>query len=235
MNERVNFFAPECPEEILAALGDSWEFQNQNAEQRSLDYINELGKRGDEILHALVNGKTSTGWQFVSTANTGTINIPKVGQILGGYHIDSAEVSWDRGAVKPKLTIVGHAHDGVQGGHNTCRTYSPTIEVEATTFGIPADLGAIKLTESAEVDFRSARYSLSCSHIDETGRAGNQLKGENHDGVESLSVEFTGDAAPGDYSISNGWSKPSSSRTPSNTGVTTSSIEIVHHIKADEA
>lgn len=234
MNERVNFFAPECPEGILSALGETWEFQNQNAEQRSLDYINELGKRGDEILHALVNGKTSTGWQFVSTAATGTINIPNVGQILGDYHIDSVEVSWGNNQIKPKMTIVGHAHDGVQGGHNTCRTYSPTIEVEATAFGIPADLGAIKLTETAEVDFRSARYSLSCSHIDEPGRAGNQLMGENHDGVESLSVEFTGDAAPGDYSITDGWSKPSSSRTPSNTGVTTSSIELVHHIASNE-
>ena len=234
MNERVNFFAPECPEEILAALGDSWEFQNQNAEQRSLDYINELGKRGDEILHALVNGKTSTGWQFVSTAATGTINVPKAGQILGGYHIDSVDVSWGNNQIKPKMTIVGHAHDGVEGGHNACRTYSPTVEFEAVAFGIPANLGGVSLSESAEVDFRSARYSLSCSHIDEPGRAGNQLKGENHDGVESISVEFTGDAAPGDYSIADGWSKPSSSRTPSNTGVTISSIELIHHIKADE-
>jgi hypothetical protein len=234
MNERVNFFAPECPEEILAALGDSWEFQNQNAEQRSLDYINELGKRGDEILHALVNGKTSTGWQFVSTAATGKLKLLKVGQVIGGFHIDSEEASWGNNQIKPKMTIVGHAHDGVQGGHNTCRTYSPTVEFEAVAFGIPANLGGVSLSESAEVDFRSARYSLSCSHIDETGRAGNQLKGENHDGVESLSVEFTGDAAPGDYAITDGWSKPSSSRTPSNTGVTTSSIELVHHIKADE-
>lgn len=233
MNERVNFFASECPEDILTMLGETWEFQNQNPEQRSLDYINELGKRGDEILHALVNGKTSTGWQFVSTAISGKLKLPKVGLVIGGYHIDSAEVSWDRGAIKPKLTIVGHAHDGVEGGHNTCRTYSPTIEVDVTAFGMPADLGAIKLTETAEVDFRSARYSLACSHIDETGRTGNQLKGNNHDGVESLSVEFTGDAASSDYQIATGWSKPSSSKTPSNTGVTTSSIELIHHISAD--
>lgn len=233
MNERVNFFAPECPEAILTVLGSSWEFQNQNAEQRSKDYINELGKTGDEILKALVNGKTSTGWQFVSTATTGDLTIPKVGQVVGGYHIDSAEVSWDRAQVKPKLTIVGHAHDGVTNGHNDCRTYSPTIEVGATAFGIPADLGAIKLTEMAEVDFRSARYSLSCSHIDETGRTGNQLKGENHDGVESFSVEFTGAATSEDYTVSDGWSNTSNSKTPSNTGATTSSLELVHHISAE--
>lgn len=233
MNERVNFFAPECPEGILTMLGETWEFQNQNAEQRSLDYINELGQRGDEILHALVNGKTSTGWQFVSTATTDNLTIPKVGQVVGGYHIDSAEVSWDRAQVKPKLTIVGHAHDGVDGGHNTCRTYTPTITVAATAFGVPADLGAVKLSEAAEVDFRSARYTLACSHIDETGRTGNQLKGENHDGVESFSVEFTGAATSDDYTITDGWSKPSSSKTPSNTGATTSSLELVHHISAE--
>lgn len=233
MNERVNFFAPECPAAILTMLGETWEFQNQNAEQRSRDYVNELGQRGDEILNALINGKTSTGWQFVSTATSGKLKLPKIGLVVGGYHIDSAEVNWDRGTIKPKLTIVGHAHDGVEGGHNTCRTYSPTIEVDITSFGMPADLGAIKLTEAAEVDFRSARYSLSCSHVDETGRAGNQLMGDNHDGVESFTAEFTGDAASTDYQIATGWSKPSSSKTPSNTGVTTSSIELIHHISAD--
>ena len=231
---RVNFFMPECPAGIIAALGESWEFQNQNAVQRSLDYINELGRRGDEIMNALVNGKTSTGWQFLSTASSGNLTLPKIGQVVGGYHIDSAEVSWDRGAAKPKLTIVGHAHDGVKDGHNTCRTYSPTVEIAACAFGIPADLGAIKLTNTAEVDFRSAKYSLSCSHIDETGRGGNHLKGDNHDGVESFTAEFTGEPEASDYEIANGWAKPSQSTTHSNTGVTTSSIELVQHIKADE-
>lgn len=233
MNNRVDFFAPECPADILAALGAGWEFQNQNAEQRSLDYLNELGQRGDEILNALINGKTTTGWQFVSTASTGNLTLVKIGQILGGYHFDSLEVSWDRGQIKPKLTIVGHAHDGVENGHNVCRTYTPSIAIPAAVIGVPADLGAIKLTESAEVDFRSARYSLACSHIDETGRAGNQLKGENHDGVETVSVDFTGAATADDYAITDGWSKPSSSKTPSNTGATSSSLELVHHISAD--
>ena len=230
---RVTFFAPECPAEIIAAIGENWEFQNQNAVQRSRDYLNELGKRGDEILHALVNGKTTTGWQFLSTAVSGNLTILKVGQVIGGYHIDSVEVSWDRGQPKPKLTIAGHAHDGVEGGHNSCRTYSSTVTIPATAFGIPSDLGAVKLSDSAEVDYRSARYSLSCSHIDETGRTGNQLAGNNHDGVESFSVEFTGEAEGSDYEIADGWSCPTSSQTPSNTGVTTSSLELVHHIASD--
>lgn len=230
MNERVDFFAPECP----FTLGADWEFQNQNAEQRSLDYINELGQRGDEILKALVNGKTSTGWQFISTASTGNLTIPKVGQILGGYHIDSAEISWDRAQLKPKLTLVGHAHDGVEGGHNACRTYSPTVTIPAVAFGVPSSIGAVSLGESAEVDFRSARYTLACSHIDETGRAGNQLKGENHDGVETVTVDFTGAATSADYTIAEGWSNPSRSKSPSNTGATTSSLELVHHIASDE-
>lgn len=242
MNERVTFFAPDCPAAITAAVGGGWTFQNQNAEQRSKDYINELGKGGDEILKALVNGKTATGWQFVSTAASGNvIAAPAAGQthpfapgtVIGGYHIDSIEISWDRGQVKPKLTIVAHAHDGVTNGHNACRTYSPSVTIAAVAFGLPADLGAVALSAEAEVDFRSATYRLSVSHVDETGRSGGQLKGDNHDGVESLNVEFTGDADPDDYEIEAGWSAPNSGRTPSNTGVTTSSLELVHHVAAD--
>lgn len=236
MNEHVTFFAPECPAAIITLMGNTWEFQNQNAEQRSKDYINELGRSGDEIIKALVNGKTATGWQFVCTATTSTSILPsglKAGSVVGGYHIDSIEVGWDRGQVKPKITIVAHAHDGVDGGHNACRTYTPSVSFAAVAFGIPSDLGAVALSSEAEVDFRSATYRLAVSHIDETGRSGNQLKGDNHDGVETMNVEFTGDADADDYEIEDGWSAPHSGRTPSNTGVTTSSLELVHHISAD--
>ena len=242
MNEHVTFFAPECPAAILTAVGGGWEFQNQNAEQRSKDYINELGRHGDETARKLVNGKTATGWQFLSKHTSGNIIAPPasgqtftfpVGGVIGGYHIDSIEIGWDRGQLSPKLTILGHAHDGVTGGHNVCRTYSPTVTIAVAAFGIPADLGAVALSSEAEVDFRSATYRLAVSHIDETGRSGNQLKGDNHDGVETMNVEFTGDADADDYEIEDGWSAPNSGRTPSNTGVTTSSLELVHHISAD--
>ena len=59
-NTRVTFFSPECPQAIETMVGSNWEFQNQNPEQRSQDYINELGRDGDEILSRLVNGKTAT-------------------------------------------------------------------------------------------------------------------------------------------------------------------------------
>ena len=226
----IEFFGPTCPFELAG-----WEFQTQNALQRSKDYISELGSRGDEILNALINGKTTCGWQFISTLNEGAISIPDVGQILGGYHIDSVEVSWDRSSAKPKLTMTGHAHDGIAGGHNTCRTYSSTLNVAATQFGIPSSVGPVSLGEAAVVDFRSIRYTLTCSHIDEQGRTGNQLKGENHDGVESLSIEFTGNYGAGEFTVAGGWANPSSSVSPSNTGATSSSLELVHHIQSNAA
>ena len=240
--ERVIFFDPSCPAALQTAVGANWEFQNQNAEQRALDYVNELGRGGDEIARKLVNGKTTTGWQFLSKHATGNVIAPPAsgqafafpaGAVIGGYHIDSVEIVWDRGQLAPKMTITGHAHDGVAGGHNECRTYSPTVTIPATTFGVPADLGGVALSEDAEVDFRGATYRLACSHIDETGRAGAQLKGDNHDGVETLSVEFTGAPTADDYDVGDGWSSTGAGKTPSNTGVTTGSLELVHHIAAD--
>lgn len=231
-NTRVTFFSPECPQAIETMVGSNWEFQNQNPEQRSKDYINELGRDGDEILSRLVNGKTATGWQFVFKADTGTLVTAsiKVGAVVGGYHIDSVEISGANTQIHPKMTIIGHAHDGVQNGHNTCRTYKPTVSISGCAFGVPSNLGAVSLKQTAEVDFRSFTYRLSVTHIDEQARDGGELKGDNHDGVETMSVEFTGDATSSDYEITNGWSVPTSQKTPSNTGVTTSSLELVKHI-----
>lgn len=228
----VEFFAPTCP----ITVGSDWDFQNSGPQQTASNYANELGSDGDELRHATHGARTSWSWTFVNNLATGTISIPKGGLVSAGWHIDSIQIQWGRDQIKPKLTVNAHKHeDGTNHAVGSCRTYTASISVAAVAFGIPDDLGGVSLASGATVDFRSATYTLSVSHIDEPGRDGTQLAGENHDGVETLAVEFTGNATSDDYAIETGWTNDQKTVTPSNTAATTTSLNLIHHLAHDTA
>ena len=231
----IEFFNPSCPFSFTG-----WDFQNEGGRKNSLDYSNELGSGGNELRHATHNGKASNSWTFVSSLESGNLSIPSAGAVPGGWHIDQVEIKWDRAQIKPKMTVSAHLHtagrghgSGTGNNVNLCRTYSPTITVGAVAFGVPADLGAVSLSTGAVVDFRDATYTLSVNHIDETGRDGNELAGDNYDGTETLAVNFTGRITPDDVEIEDGWTKTGDGETPSNTGATTADITLVKHIAND--
>ena len=229
-NGTVDFFNPTCP----ITVGADWEFQTSGPKQTAENYVNELGAHGDELRHATQGKKTTWSWTFVNKQDSGTISIPKAGLVTAGWHIDSIQIAWSRDQIKPKLTVNAHRHeDGTNHATGSCRTYSATVEIDAVAFGVPADLGAVSLASGAVVDFRSATYTLGVTHIDETGRDGTQLAGENHDGVETFAVEFTGDATSDDYTVDSAWTNDQKTTTPSNTAATTTSINLIHHIAND--
>ena len=226
----VEFFNPTCP----ITVGADWDFQTSGPKQTSSNYVNELGQHGDELRHATHGKKTSWSWTFVNNLDSGTITIPKAGLVGAGWHVDSIQIQWGRDQIKPKMTVNAHMHDaGNPHTAGSCRTYTATVAIDAVAFGVPADLGGVALDQGAVVDFRSATYTLQVSHIDEPGRDGSQLAGENHDGVETLSVEFTGDATADDYAIAEGWTNDQKTTTPSNTAATTTSLNLIHHIAND--
>ena len=162
------------------------------------------------------------------------MSIPKGGLVSAGWHVDSIQISWGRDQIKPKMVVSAHKHeDGTNHAANSCRTYTATVEIDAVAFGVPADLGAVALASGAAVDFRSATYTLQVNHIDEPGRDGTQLAGENHDGTETFSVEFTGDATADDYELDSDWTNDQKTTTPSNTAATTTSLNLIHHIAND--
>ena len=228
----VEFFNPTCP----ITVGSDWDFQTSGPKQTAENYVNELGAHGDELCHATHGKKTSWSWTFVNNLDSGNISIPKGGLVSAGWHIDSIEITWDREQIKPKLTVNAHKHEaGTNHAANSCRTYSATVTIAAVAFGVPADLGGAALASGAEVDFRSATYKLEVTHSDEPGRNGEQLAGENHDGVETLEIEFTGDATADDYEIEDGWTNDQKTTTPSNTAATTTSLNLIHHIANDAA
>ena len=228
----VEFFNPTCP----ITVGADWDFQTSGPKRTAANYANELGQGGDELRYATHGKRTTWEWTFVNNLDTGTISIPKSGLVSGGWHIDSIRIQWGRDQIKPKMTVSAHRHeDGTNHAANGCRTYSASVEIDAVAFGLPADLGAVALASGAVVDFRSATYTLQATHIDEAGRDGTQLAGENHDGVETLEVEFTGDATADDYEIEDGWTNDQRTTTPSNTGATTTSLNLIHHVAHDVA
>ena len=226
----VDFFNPTCP----ISVGSDWDFQNCGPKQTASNYASELNAHGDELANALHGKKTTWSWTFVNNLSTGSISIPKGALVSAGWHVDQIQIVWGRDQMKPKMTVSAHRHeDGTNHAANSCRTYTATVEIDAVAFGVPADLGAISLASGAAVDFRSATYTLSLTHIDETAADGTQLAGENHDGVETLSVEFTCDATGDDYAIETGWANDQKTTTPSNTAATTTSLNLIHHIQND--
>ena len=228
-NGTIEFFASACP---LSFTG--WELQSEGPRSTEVNYTNELKADGDELANASTGTKTTGSWVFVSTVAPGTnatLTIPNVGQIAsGGWHLDEVSISWDRQQMKPKMTVTAHVHSGTGHTAGSCRQYAASVSIPAVAFGVPADLGGVSLADGAVVDFASATYKLTCNHIDEPGRAGAFLAGDNHDGVETLEVNFTGNVTSDDYVVATGWKFNTRSFTRSNTAATTSSIALVHHI-----
>lgn len=235
----IEFFTSSCPFEF-----DGWTYQQPGGTRSSKDYANELGADGNEIANKTHNDKEEGSWTFLladSIEVGDDLPIPNVGQISesNGWHLDKIQIGWDRAQIRPKLTASAHRHTagtahGANGGHD-CREYAASVSIKAVAFGVPADLGGVKLSTGAVVDWRDATYSLECSHIDETGRDGNQLAGDNHDGVETISANITGAWTDDDLTATAGWTRMGDGNTPSNTGATTGSVEYVHHVAHETA
>lgn len=230
-NGTIGFFEPQSSITVPAC----WTFQDGGAVNNSRTRASELGRTGDEIKKKLHDHKAETSFVYLLNITTGAISWPKVGAVSGGWHIDGFSAGWDRDSCAPKMTVNCHKHTGGSNhAANSCRTYTPSLVVNAQDFGCPSDFGdAFALDAQAVVDLRDATYSCQCTHTDENGRSGEFLKGDNNDGVETLTVNLTGNATSDDYSTT--WDATSDSTTPSNSGVTTSSITLEHHLSADVA
>lgn len=231
----IQFFAPTGEIDLTAS---HWTFQNGGAVNSTSARASDLGRDGNELYATLHNKRSTTSFTYVHDGATGNYAFPKVGTVSGAWHVDSFKVSWNRERARATLTVNCHRHD--QGVNHTTapRKYSATLtQIPVPAFGVPAVFtggtgkNAFTLDANAVIDLREAEYSVSCTHIDEPGRTGANLASNNHDGVETLEVSFTGAATADDYSTD--WSAPSSSSTPSNTGVTTSSLSLEHHIAHD--
>jgi hypothetical protein len=82
---------------------------------------------------------------------------------------------------------------------------------------------------------RSLTYSLAVNHIDEPDGEGGHLAGQNHDGTETITLDFTGEIDIADLGIGDSWLLPDTEgKTRTNAGVHTSTVTLTRHIGFDE-
>ena len=224
-DKAVPFFNPSD----LLSLGGDWIVQDHNiaaANQRAQG----LAATGDEAASKLYDGKTSGSIAFECHAETGSLTLPNVGAVKGGYHIDSLQLVYNP-AGWPKLTLNVHKHDDNSHAADSMNEFAPSPTFPAQ-FGVPRGLtigaGAQSITDTA-CGIKSMTYNLACTHVDELDEAGDHLAGENRDGAETLAIEYTKNPAV----IANtgaGWSQMSGGSTLSNTAAETASYSWEAHV-----
>ena len=232
MSKSVVFFAPD------SAIGnlEGWEIQSGSNPSISRQRAQALGANGDEIASAQYGAQIAYSMNYKAKVFEGTLTIPKAGAVVNGTHIDSVELAYSQ-TDYPSLSVSAHSHaklDGTPKSHDTCRTYSPSLAFPARAIGIPSALtGAFTCPEG--VGIRALSYTLTCNHVDEMDGEGEQLAGDNYDGSETLTIEFTGEVSAAELNIGNGWMLPESEAiTRGNTQAHTTSITLTRHIACDQ-
>lgn len=211
------FFEAECPFGGLTG----WTPQSGANTSRNFSQAVMLGKTGDFHASADYDPKETVSCTY--KANEAGADIPAAGQVLNGWHIDSVEVSWSQTDFV-SMTVSGHKHLAGKGDKN-CRTYKGSI-AKAGGFGCPASLGPFSVGENP-VGVRSYSYSVTCNHEDVLAGDGNHFASDNYDGMETLSIELTGEI---EFQAKDGWHLDTDGRTPSNTTATSMSATYSKHI-----
>ena len=214
------FFNPTT----LAGLLSGWEIQTDQI-TTSRQRAQALGADGDEIASQLFDQKATISIPFVATSASAAI--PKAGQILGGFHIDTVTVNFTN-TTFVTMTLAGHKHGS--SNHPACRTYTGSLTTVGVLFGCPAAPVGLSIPSGAGV--RSYTYTLSVNHVDELGSQGNFLAADNYDGTETAEVEL---CDTGDVAADTGWDLVTNGHNRGNTQAETSSGTAEHHIAHDSS
>lgn len=239
---KVEFFKPGA---IIAALAD-WELQTGGNPTLTRQRAQSLLSTGDQM-HAVQYGaqiayvENFTAKTVVETASKTELAIPGAGAISNGAHVDSLQVSYTQTAA-PTLAVNSHKHAAINGTpatHDPCRVYVGTVVLPIRAIGVPSTLedkdGNTIFECPAGIGMKSLTYGLAVTHTDEPDGDGGHLAGQNRDGVETLTIEFTGKVAVAELSIDGSWMLPDSDADgQGNTIATTKSITITKHIAFDE-
>lgn len=238
----VTFYDPASPFGALAG----WEVQSGGDPAKTKQQEVDLDKTGDFLASDSYDARSTVSATYKPNVRTGggSMYLPSVGEVLGGYHVDSISLAFSQTA-SPVLTVNGHKHDDGNGHvDGETNTYTSTLNFIVQGIGVPASISntetepsvIFKLETLAEIGLRSLAYGLSCTHNDELDGGGEHLAGENHDGIETLEVEFTGGAVKDtDYTLDSTWFIESETPSQSNTAAKTKTISASKHIAKDVA
>jgi len=174
-------------------------------------------------------------------ADTGGYTIPNVGVISGGAHIDNVQVAYSQTGF-PTMAVASHKHANAAGTlqtHDNCRVYTKTVVLPLRAIGVPSTLKDVDnntiFTCPAGIGMKSLTYALAVTHTDEPDGDGGHLAGQNRDGVETLTIEFTGKVIISELQIHGSWMLPDSDNdSMGNTAATTKSITLTKHIAYDD-
>lgn len=238
----VEFFAPRA---VIAALAD-WELQTGGNPTLTRQRAQALKSNGDQM-HAVQYGaqiaysETFAAKTVAEADGKKSLAVPGAGLVSNGAHVDSVQVAYSQ-TDAPTLEVASHRHaalDGTASAHDVCRVYTPTVVLPIRAIGVPSTLkdadGNTIFSCPAGIGMKSLTYRLETSHTDEPDGNGGHLAGQNRDGVETLTVEFTGRVAVADLAIHSSWMLPDSDADgQGNTVATTKSITITKHVPFDE-
>lgn len=237
MASKVMFFNPDS---VIGELAD-WEIQEGSNPNVTRQRAQELKANGDELQSVQYGAQVAYSMNYKCKKVTGdALVIPAPGAIKNGKHVDSVEVSYSQTDF-PTLAVAAHAHaalDGTPEGHDECRVYTPGVVLPPRAIGVPSTLkdsaGKTIFTCPEGVGMRSITYSLAINHIDEPNGDGGHLAGQNHDGTETLALEFTGEIDIADLAIDPAWKLPDTEgKTRTNAGAHTTSVTLTRHIGYD--
>lgn len=216
------FFNPTSPFGSLTG----WAVQNENP-TTGQTRAQALGATGLEIASRLHDKKTSVTANYAATDADAAI--PRVGQVLNGYHVDSVNVAYANTAFA-QMTLTGHKHvDTANDSHGATgkvpRQFAGSLATVGTLFGCPsAPLGVVIPTGAG---VRSMTYNLTVNHVDELNSEGKWLNGDNYDPTETVEVEL---CDTGVITADTGWDLTSAGNTLGNTAAETSTATVEKHI-----
>ena len=238
MASKVIFFNPDS---VIGELAD-WEIQEGSNPNVTRQRAQALKANGDELQSVQYGAQVAYSMNYKGKTVTGdALVIPSPGSIKNGKHVDSVEVSYSQTDF-PALAVAAHAHAALNGTpeeHDECRVYTPQVVLPPRAIGVPSTLkdtdGETVFTCPEGVGMRSLTYSLAVNHIDEPDGEGGHLAGQNHDGTETVTLDFTGEVDIADLGIGGSWKLPDTEgKTRTNTGAHTTSVTLTRHIGFDE-
>lgn len=192
----VQFFNPAAPEGLL---DDMWAVQTANP-STTKERAQALKSDGDEAASLLYGERETLSVSAKCTEAGATLALPKVGTVVGGYHIDSwtlrySVTDW------PTLEISCHKHAATDTSHSgTHRKYSLPANIASTlkcAIGVPSGAAGLSLADLS-AGITSLSVALTANHVEAPYVGSPPLipASDNHDGTVTVTCETVGRTAP---------------------------------------
>jgi len=169
---------------LSTGIGASWAWQGASP-ATNLQRAQALGATGQEVAHQLYDS-TDTVTENWMAKDVVALAIPDLGSSVDGYIITDITVATSNTGFAT-LAITGHKHtDGTP-------TYTAATGFAAL---VTAAFGALELSGGSGV-LNSSSIQATCAHAEAKGADGNNIAGENYQGMINVTETFIDGGALG--------------------------------------